>query len=100
MISSNHSIVGATSALRATVIPDSGRKVYYRSYLIHGEVPGLCYVIYGRNELGQLTELGTVRNFCEAMAWVDRHRCEMRQSIPVVEAQPFYLDAGELPAAA
>lgn len=100
MMSSNDSIVGATSAVRTAAIPDSGRKVYYRSYLIHGEIPGLCYVIYGRNGLGQLAELGTVRDFRAAMEWVDRHRYEMRRLMPVAEARPVYPDAGELPAAA
>ena len=100
MMSNNGSIVGATSAVRTTAIPDSGRKVYYRSYLIHGEIPGLCYVIYGRNGLGQLAELGTARDFRAAMEWVDRHRYEMRRLMPVAEARLVYPDTGELPAAA
>ncbi len=100
MLNNNGSIVGATSAVRTTVIPDSGRRVYYRSYLIHGEIPGLCYVIYGRNRLGQLAELGTARDFRAAMEWVDRHRYEMRRLMPVAEPRPLYPDAGNLPAAA
>jgi len=80
---SNASIVGATTAVRTTTIPDSGRKVYYRGYLIHGEIPGICYVIYGRNEFGQIAELGAARTFPSAMCWVDRHRAEMQRSIPV-----------------
>lgn len=100
MMSSNGSIVGATTAVRTTAIPDSGRKVYYRSYLIHGEIPGLCYVIYGRNGLGQLAELGTVRDFRAAMEWVDRHRYEMRRRLAVSDVAPVYPNAGELPAAA
>ena len=100
MMSSNGSIVGASSAVRTTAIPDSGRKVSYRSYLIHAEIPGLCYVIYGRNRLGQLAELGTARDFRAAMEWVDRHRCEMRRLMPVVDPQPVYPDSGELSAVA
>ena len=97
---SNDSIVGATTAIRATAIPDCGRKVYYRSYLIHGEVPGICYVIYGRNEFGQVAELGAARNFGAAMRWVDRHAAEMRKVMPVDIAAPAQATASELPAAA
>ena len=59
----NGSIVGATTAIRTTAIPDFGRKVYYRGYLIHGEIPGISYVIYGRNEFGQVAELGAAQTF-------------------------------------
>lgn len=100
MISSNGSIVGATSAVRTAPIPNSGRKVYYRGYLIHGEIPGLCYVIYGRNELSQLAELGTVRDFRAAMEWVDRRRDEMRRLIPVTNSRPVYRKTCGLPAVA
>jgi hypothetical protein len=34
--------------------------------------------VYGRNSLGQLAELGTVRSFTDSMRWVDRHIDEMR----------------------
>ena len=57
------SILEATTAIRTTTIPDHGRRVYYRGYLIHGEIPGVCYVIYGRNEFGQVMELGATRTF-------------------------------------
>ena len=80
---SNASIVGATTAVRTTAIPESGRRVYYRGYLIHGEIPGVCYVIYGKNEFGQVAELGAARTFPAAMRWVDRHATQMRQVIPV-----------------
>ncbi len=99
-MSRNDSIVGATAAVKTTAIPGVGRKVYYRSYLIHGEIPGICYVIYGRNRFGQLSELGTARDFRLAMEWVDRHRQAMRRLMPVADAGANYPDAGELPAAA
>ena len=97
MMTSNGSIVGATTAVRPTAIPDCGRKVYYRGYLIHGEIPGICYVIYGRNGLGQLAELGIVRDFHAAMPWVDRHLDEMRRLMPVSAHEPVYVDARALP---
>lgn len=95
-------IVGATMAIATVAIPDCGRKVYYRGYLIHGEIPAICYAIYGRNEMGQLTELGAVRDFPAAMRWVDRHLAEMRQLLPVPVAGTSKLYAGTdgLPAAA
>ena len=99
-MSSNGSIVGATTAVRTTTIPNHGRKVYYRGYLIHGEIPGVCYVIYGRNEFGQVAELGATRNFPSAMRWVDRHFAEMRRLMPVDVDSPVRTDASELPAAA
>jgi hypothetical protein len=71
-------IIGATAAVRTIPIPAEGRRIYYRGYLIHAEIPGICYVVYGRNSLGQLAELGTVRSFTDAMQWVDRHIDEMR----------------------
>lgn len=97
---SNASIVGATTAIRTTAIPDTGRKVYYRGYLIHGEIPGVCYVIYGRNEFGQVAELGASRTFSAAMQWVDRHSTQMRRMIPVDAAGPVPNTFGELRAAA
>ena len=97
---SNASIVGATTAVRTTAIPESGRKVYYRGYLIHGEIPGICYVIYGRNEFGQVAELGAARTFPSAMRWVDRHADEMRRLTPVGTRGTGCSDASHLPAAA
>ena len=96
----NASIVGATTAVRTTTIPDSGRKVYYRGYLIHGEVPGICYVIYGRNEFGQVAELGAARTFPSAMRWVDRHASEMQRPILVGTSTTACSDASHLPAVA
>ena len=93
---SNGSIVGATTAVRTTTIPDTGRKVYYRGYLIHGEIPGVCYVIYGKNEFGQVAELGATRSFPSAMGWVDRHAAEMRRTMPVAVDGPVYSDARRL----
>ena len=97
---SNASIVGATTAVRTTTIPDSGRKVYYRGYLIHGEIPGVCYVIYGRNEFGQVAELGAASTFPSAMRWVDRHASEMRRPMPVDARGIPYSATKNLPAAA
>ncbi len=94
------SIVGATTAVKTVSIPDRGKKVYYRGFLIHGEVPGLCYVIYGNNELGQLAELGAADGFFAAMRWVDRHMGEMAKLMPVPPAEPEYTDTDELRAAA
>ena len=97
---SNASIVGATTAVRTTTIPESGRKVYYRGYLIHGEIPGICYVIYGRNEFGQVAELGAARTFPSAMRWVDRHCAQMQRPMPVGTRGTGCSDASHLPAAA
>ncbi len=97
---SNSSIVGATTAVRTAAIPDCGRKVYYRGYMIHGEVPGICYVIYGRNEFGQVAELGAARTFPAAMRWVDRHFSEMRRVMTVDVDGATRSTAGQLPAAA
>lgn len=97
---SNASIMGATTAVRTTTIPDCGRKVYYRGYLIHGEIPAISYVIYGRNEFGQVAELGAARTFRSAMRWVDRHSDQMRQVMPVdTQGSPGY-SANQLPVAA
>jgi len=97
---SNASIVGATTAVRTTTIPDAGRKVYYRGYLIHGEVPGICYVIYGRNEFGQVAELGAARTFPSAMRWVDRHSSEIRRPMPVATLPTACSAGSHLPAVA
>ena len=74
-----NSVFSATTAVTTVPIPAGGRRIYYRGYLIHAEIPSICYVIYGRNSLQQLTELGTVRSFMDAMPWVDRHLNEMRE---------------------
>ena len=77
------SILAGTDADAAAAIPDGGRRIAYRGYLIHGEIPGICYVIYGRNARGWLAELGTVSDFPAAMRWVDRHLAELRRILPV-----------------
>ena len=97
---SNASIMGATTAIRTTTIPDRGRKVYYRGYMIHGEIPGVSYVIYGRNRFGQVAELGAARNFEAAMRWVDRHSTQMGQLMPVDTQGPSPAPASQLRTAA
>jgi len=92
--------MGATTAIRTTTIPDCGRKVYYRGYLIHGEIPGISYVIYGRNEFGQVAELGAAQTFPSAMRWVDRHASDMRRLTPVATRSMPYSATDDLPAAA
>ena len=76
------SVINATHAIAASRIPSGGRRISYRGYLIHGEVPSICYVIYGRNRYGQLTELGATRSFPDAMVWVDKHVANMEGMIP------------------
>ena len=88
-----NSVINATHAVATSRIPAGGRRISYRGYLIHGEVPSICYVIYGRNEFGQLTELGATRSFPDAMLWVDKHVANMQGMIPVGME-----NAGTLPA--
>ena len=76
------SILAGTDADTAA-IPSGGRRIAYRGYLIHGEIPGICYVIYGRNAGGRLAELGSVSDFPAAMRWVDRHLAQLRRILPV-----------------
>ena len=83
----------ATQAVRTVAIPPGGRRIPYRGHLIHAEVPSICYVIYGRNTHGQLTELGNTRNFGDAMRWVDQHVAEMERPMPVFGDLPSR-DAG------
>ena len=78
----HNSVINATHAVATSRIPAGGRRISYRGYLIHGEVPSICYVIYGRNGFGQLTELGATRSFPDAMLWVDKHLGNMRGMIP------------------
>lgn len=77
-----NSVINATHAVATSPIPAGGRRISYRGYLIHGEVPSICYVIYGRNGFGQLTELGATRSFPDAMLWVDKHVDNMQGMIP------------------
>ena len=46
-----------------------GRNVFYRGYVIHEDVPAICYTIYDRRP--NRTELATVGNSRQAMKWVD-----------------------------
>ena len=97
---SRTSMMDATHAVSTSLIPPGGRRIPYRGHLIHGEVPSICYVIYGRNRLGQLTELGNTRSFAAAMQWVDRHVDQMRRLLPVLgETNQPSDDAGEMPVA-
>ncbi|CAI8018233.1 hypothetical protein GBAR_LOCUS11033 [Geodia barretti] len=77
-----NSVINATHAVATARIPAGGRRISYRGYLIHGEVPSICYVIYGRNGFGQLTELGATRSFADAMGWIDKHIANMQGMIP------------------
>ena len=65
------------------VVAAGGRRIAYRGYLIHGEIPGICYVIYGRNAAGRLAELGSVADFPAAMRWIDRHLAQLPGIRPV-----------------
>ena len=47
----------------------TGRNIYYRGYVIHEDVPTICYTIYDRRP--DRTELATVGTSREAMKWVD-----------------------------
>ena len=79
------SILAGTDA-DAAAIPSEGRRIAYRGYLIHGEIPGICYVIYGRNAGGRLAELGSVSDFPAAMRWIDRHLAQLRRILPVPDS--------------
>ena len=47
----------------------TGRNIYYRGYVIHEDVPTICYTIYDRRP--DRTELATVGTSREAMKWID-----------------------------
>ena len=97
MMTTSNSIMGETAAVTATAIRDCGRRIGYRGYLIHGEIPAISYAIYGRNGLGQLAELGNARSFAEAMRWVDRHRDGMRHTLAAdAFAEPVLPDDDDL----
>lgn len=83
MTTSHTGIIDATHVVATKPISHGGRRILYRGYLIHGEVPSIYYVIYGRNHFGQLTELGVARSFADAMRWVDRRLMEMDGVAPV-----------------
>ncbi len=46
-----------------------GVNIYYRGYVIHEDVPKICYTIYDRRPAR--LELATVGASREAMRWVD-----------------------------
>ena len=46
-----------------------GMNIYYRGYVIHEDVPSICYTIYDRRPAR--VELATVGTSREAMKWVD-----------------------------
>ena len=46
-----------------------GRNIFYRGYVIHEDVPTICYTIYDRRP--ERKELATVGTSREAMKWVD-----------------------------
>ena len=44
--------------------------LYYRCYVIHEDIPSLCYTIIGRRPYR--SELSSSSSLMEAMHWVDR----------------------------
>ena len=46
-----------------------GMNIYYRGYVIHEDVPSICYTIYDRRPAR--VELATAGTSREAMKWVD-----------------------------
>ena len=46
-----------------------GRNIFYRGYVIHEDVPTVCYTIYDRRP--DRIELATVGTSRDAMKWVD-----------------------------
>ena len=46
-----------------------GMNIYYRGYVIHEDVPSICYTIYDRRP--ERVELATAGTSREAMQWVD-----------------------------
>ena len=45
--------------------------IYYRGYVIHQDIPAICYTVYGRRPLRM--ELSACGTSLQAMQWVDRH---------------------------
>ena len=78
------SVFNVRNAVTTTAIPGHGRKITYRGYLIHGEIPSISYVVYGWNKTGQLSELGVARSFPESMQWVDGHIEQLRRRQPIL----------------
>ena len=46
-----------------------GKNIFYRGYVIHEDVPSVCYTIYDRRP--ERAELATAGASREAMKWVD-----------------------------
>lgn len=44
--------------------------LFYRGYVIHEDIPSICYTIYGAKP--QRAEMGSSGTALEAMRWVDR----------------------------
>ena len=44
--------------------------IFYRRYLIHGEIRAICCTVFGRRPARR--ELATCKNTMAAMQWVDR----------------------------
>ena len=56
--------------------------LFYRGYVIHQDIPSICYTIFGRRPARvELAACGTSR---EAMRWVDLHTV---QGEPVPDRQ-------------
>ena len=45
--------------------------LYYRGYVIHQDIPSICYTIFGRRP--HRMELGSRWTAREGMRWVDQH---------------------------
>lgn len=46
-----------------------GKTIFYRGYVIHADVPNICYTIFDRRP--SRSELATVGTSRQAMKWVD-----------------------------
>ncbi len=50
--------------------------LYYRGYVIHEDIPSVCYTIFGRRP--HRTEVGSSVTPKDAMGWVDRNLVRRR----------------------
>lgn len=50
--------------------------LYYRGYVIHEDIPSVCYTIFGRRP--HRTEVGSSVTPKDAMGWVDRNLVQRR----------------------
>lgn len=58
--------------------------LFYRGYVIHQDIPSICYTVFGRRpERVELAACGTSR---EAMQWVDLHEIR-REPSPTQQPQ-------------